>query len=365
MREAICACANDLPDHRAVGIIGIGVNDDGSPSGLEISDELLLQLAQMRDDGKISPFPVMTVRKVSMDGISVAAVVVEPSEYPPVRVRGRCWIRVGPRRAVATIEEEHRLVERRRLGTLPFDARPAPNASMDDLNLALFEQEVLPQLVSPEFLSQNGRSVAQQLQAAGLADHEATPTVTGVLLCGLDPSSTIPGAYIQFLRVEGTSLADPVRNERRITGVVQQAALAVEQMIEANIETAVEFAGQATETRRFSVPFAAMQQISRNALIHRTYEGTSAPVRVLWFDDRVEFHSPGGPYGQVTVENFAQPGITDYRNPNLASHLGNMGFVQQFGAGLEIARRELKMNGNPPPEFEVTPTNINVTIRFS
>lgn len=57
IRQAICAYANDLPDHRKPGLIFIGANDDGSCSNRPITDDLLLRLSQMRDDGKIQPFP--------------------------------------------------------------------------------------------------------------------------------------------------------------------------------------------------------------------------------------------------------------------------------------------------------------------
>jgi len=76
------------------------------------------------------------------------------------------------------------------------------------------------------------------------------------------------------------------------------------------------------------------------APMHR-YEATNAPVRVYWFDDRIEIHNPGGPFGSVTQENFGRPGVTDYRNPNLAEALRALGFVQRFGAGIAIARRAL------------------------
>ena len=42
-----------------------------------------------------------------------------------------------------------------------------------------------------------------------------------------------------------------------------------------------------------------------------------------------------------------------------------LGFVQRFGAGIPIARRELAENGNPPPEFIVRPTFVTATVRPS
>ena len=98
IRQAVCAFANDLPNYREPGVIFVGVNDDGSCSNLAITDELLLRLADMRSDGNILPFPVLTVRKITIDRCDVVALIVEPSDAPPVRFNGRIWIRVGPRR---------------------------------------------------------------------------------------------------------------------------------------------------------------------------------------------------------------------------------------------------------------------------
>jgi hypothetical protein len=109
LREAVCAFANDLPGHQAPGVIVLGIKDDGSCADLTVDDELLKALAHMRDDGKIQPLPSVTVQRRTLGDCAVALVIVQPSDNPPVRVDGRTWIRVGPRRAQATAEEERRL----------------------------------------------------------------------------------------------------------------------------------------------------------------------------------------------------------------------------------------------------------------
>lgn len=63
------------------------------------------------------------------------------------------------------------------------------------------------------------------------------------------------------------------------------------------------------------------------------------------------FTIPEGPFGGVTAENFGQPGVTDYRNPNLAEALRALGFVRRFGAGRAIAGEAL---GNRL-RFEIQP----------
>ena len=107
-------------------------------------------------------------------------------------------------------------------------------------------------------------------------------------------------------------------------------------------------------------PLVALQQLVRNAILHRSYENTNAPVRLYWFNDRVEIHNPGGPYGQVTKANFSSSGAYDYRNPNLAAVMKEMGYVQRFGLGIITARKEMEKNGNPPPEFQVEDAYVAV-----
>lgn len=100
-----------------------------------------------------------------MSSPAVAVIVVEPSRSPPVRYQGRVWVRVGPAVRSASREEEQRLSERQRAGDLPFDRRPAPGASVKELDLEYFESHYLPQAVAQEVLDDNRRSLDQRLQS--------------------------------------------------------------------------------------------------------------------------------------------------------------------------------------------------------
>jgi ATP-dependent DNA helicase RecG len=364
--QAVCAFANDFPRTGRPGVVVIGQRDDGSPRGLPITDALLLELADLRTNGGILPFPQISVRKLDLQSSSVAVVIVEPSVSPPVRYDGRAYIRVGPSRRLATAEEEAVLAERRQAGNLPFDARPVTSSTIADLDVTRFREEILPQLVADDVLRENGRPVQQQLASLRLvASPGFQPTPTGLLLTGYDPEAHLPGAYVQFLRFAGTQLSDPILSEHRVSGTIQDVVLEVEEILRANIDTVVQFEGLAREQRKSSVPFEALQQLLRNALLHRTYEASNAPVRVSWFEDRVEIQSPGGPFGQVTVETIGQPGLTDYRNPTLAGVLNRLGFVQRFGVGIQIARDRLAQNGNPPLEFQASVGAVAAIVRLN
>jgi ATP-dependent DNA helicase RecG len=363
--QAICAFANDLPHHRQPGIVFVGAHDDGSCSHLDIDDELLKTLASMRSDGKIHPFPSLSVQKRQLSGCEMAVVIVQPSDSPPVRLDGRTWIRVGPRRGVATVEEERRLTEKRRFKDQPFDLRPVTSASLDDLDLDLFQRQYLPSAVAPDILGQNERSLEHQLRALRFTAAEPPyhPTVLGMLVIGRDPRGFLPGAYAQFLRLTGCELTDPIRDQKEVSGPLTEMLQRLEETLTINISTASDILAQPVELRTPDYPLAALQQLVRNAVLHRNYESTNAPVRVYWFEDRIEILNPGGPFGQVNRENFGRPGIADYRNPHLAEAMKNLGFVQRFGVGIQLARKEMQRNGNPPLEFVVEDSYVLATLR--
>ncbi len=365
VREAVCAFANDLPDHRCPGVVFVGARDDGSPAGLEVTDELLRELADVKTDGNIVPPPTLTVEKRTLRGHDVAVIVVAPSDSPPARYKGRIYIRVGPRRAVASSQDERILNEKRRHGDKPFDVRPVSSATLADLDRFWFESEYLPVAFALDIREANDRNIEQRLAATKLlvSADDPVPTVLGLLVAGKSPRSFLPGAYIQFLRIEGRALGDPIVDEQLIEGTVLAMVRRLDEKLVAHNRTAVDLVSGPLEQRRPDYPVAALQQLARNAVLHRTYEGTNAPVRVYWFDDRIEIVSPGGPFGEVTPENFGTPGLTDYRNPNLAEAMRVLGLVQHYGVGIPTARRELERNGNPPPEFRVDQHHVLAVVR--
>ncbi len=364
IREAVCAFANDMPNHQLPGVVIVGVDDQGNCANLVIDDRLLLTLAAIRDDGNILPIPRMQVEKRVLNGCAVAVVLVHPSPSPPVRYKGNIWIRVGPRRAKASEDEERTLRERRRARDLPYDMQGVSTASLDDLDLQFFSQAYLPAAVSREALEANNRTVEQQLQSLRFmtAAPPEIPTVAAVLVLGKSPADYIPGAYVQFLRIDGSDLSDPIIDEKELHGPLPQILRQLDELLHLHVHTSVDLTTDAVERRSPDYPVVALQQYVRNAAMHRNYESSNAPIRITWFRDRVEIHSPGGPFGQVREETFGQPGITDYRNPNLAESMKVLGYVQRFGVGLAVAREALRKNGNPSPKFQTSVSFVSVTV---
>ena len=361
IRRNVCAFANDLPGNGRPGVVLVGVRDDGSCASLPINDDLLTKLANIHGEGDILPLPSMTVQRRTLKGCEVAVVSVEPSADTPVRYQGRVWVRVGPSVREGSMGDERLLTERRRAADLPFDSRPVNGAHIDDLDQDFLHGHYLPNAISPEVLEKNHRVFEHQLRSLRLVQGEK-PTWGAVLAFGLDPQAFLPGAYVQFLRIDGTEITDPIRDQKQLTGGLDDVVRRLDELLDLNVSVRTDVAGAPRERQRPDYPADALRQLAHNAVMHRSYEGTNTPVRIHWFSNRVEIASPGGLYGRITQNNFGA-GDTDYRNPLLAEIMANLGFAQRFGLGVPLARKALEENGNPAPEFEFQPALVAATVR--
>ena len=361
IRRNICAFANDLPGHGKPGVIFIGVEDDGQCAHLKITDQMLQILAQMSSDGNILPLPTMTVEKKTIAKCELIVITVFPSKETPVRYKGRVFVKVGPTVRPASTDEERRLSEKRRSADLPFDMRPALGANLKDFDLHYIREQYLPRAIAPEILEKNARPFEHQLYSLRLL-HDNQPTYGALIAFARDPQSWVPGAYVQFLRLDGKEITDPILDQKDLTGKLEDILNRLDELLEINISIRTDVTTNAREQKRPNYPIVALQQLVRNAIMHRAYEGTHAPVRVYWFSDRVEIQNPGGLYGQVNEQNFGT-GVTDYRNPLIAEIMHHLGFAQRFGLGIPLAREELKKNGNPPPEFVFEATHFKAIVR--
>ena len=357
--QAICAFANDLPNHRQPGYLLIGVKNNGLLSGLTVTDKLLQALGGIRSDGNVLPQPLINVAKFSLDGGDVAVVEVSPSDLPPVRYKGRIHIRVGPRKGFASEQEERVLSERRVALARSFDARPCTEATIDELALGQFDA-YRREAIDPETISANHRPIEQQLASLRLFDPErACPTHAGILLFGKNPRFFLPGAYVQYLKLPGTDLTDLPEDQAEISGDLHSVLRELEGRLKLLIQTAMRPISALEEKLLPSYPEWALRELLMNAVMHRNYD-SNTPIRFYAFSDHIEIQSPGGLYGEATPENF--PTRNSYRNPVIAEAMKSLGFVNRFGYGVQRAQALLVQNGNPPAEFEFDEHSVLVKI---
>ena len=358
--QAICAFANDLPNHRASGYLLVGVKDNGSLSGLSVTDQLLLSLAAIRSDGNVMPQPVMSVAKFKFQDGDVAVVEVQPSDMPPVRYKGKIWVRIGPRKGTAHEQEERILTEKRVARAHTFDVLPFPEAKLSDLSLRLFG-EYRAQVIAPEVIEANHRAIEEQLASLRLFDlSKNCPTATAILLFGNNPRFFLPGAYVQFLRFPGTKMSEMPVDQMELSGDMRTVLDGLRDKFRACNQVGMKPGTGFQDQLSPDYPEWAIRELLHNAVIHRDYH-SNTPIRFYWFSDRIEIQSPGGLYGEVTPATIMSR--NSYRNPVMAEALKTMGYVNRFGFGIQHAQKLLEENGNPPAEFSFEDRVVAVTIR--
>ena len=363
---AVCALSNDFPNHKRPGYILLGVDDDGSIAGCKWTDEELQKIGNVKTNGNVLPQPSMTVSDVfRFPKGEVVVIEVTPSLYPPVRYDGRCWIRIGPRKDKANVDEEKILIERRASNALTYDLVPALGASLSDISIDHFKLSYLPLAVDEETLAQNNRTTEEQLASLRFYDmRHSCPTNAGILVFGKKPLFFIPGAYIQYVKFTGTDMISGVEFEKQFSGPFVTELKTIDDFIKNIVVRERPVRGDSfQEIRVRNYPYWSLREMVMNAIMHRSYE-SNAPIYIYEYSDKIEIVNSGGLFGAVNVHNF--PNASDYRNVVLAEAMKELGYVNRFNFGIKSATAELEKNGNGAPVFDLTLiTKFKVTIHIN
>ncbi len=357
-QEAICAFANDLPNSRKNGYLILGAYDNGELSGLKVTDDLLKKIAAIRSNGNILPIPVMNVDRFQFPEGDLLVAEVSPSDLPPVRYRGRTFIRIGPRRDIATEAEERILAERRMSFMATFDTMPCLAAKLNDINTDLLRTKYLIPLLGSELVESDTRPIEEQMAAVGMYDTEHhCPTYAAVVLFGYKPRRFMPGLYVQYVRFKGEDVTSEVENEMQLEGNYCELLPRLESLLELSvIKKKPVFVSILREEMVSNYPYQAIRELLLNACMHRDMQ-SNTPLRFYEYAGHLEILNAGGLYGNARPENF--PSVKDYRNPLIASAMKTLGYVNMFNRGVGQVQTDLKANGNKPAEF-----NVNLVTAF-
>lgn len=362
--QAICAFANDMAASGLPGYLLIGADDKtGAPSGLQVTDQLLQNLASLAVNGNILPAPALIAYRMTLSsGLGEIAVVeVQPSNLPPVRYKGQAWIRRGPAKGIANEAEETLLIERRTAAAKTFDAQPCAGANLSDLALDLFTTTYRPQAIDAEIIAENHRPIENQLASLRFFDlGRNLPTHAGLILFAKDLLGWLPNAFVQYVHFDGPNMGADVISEKRFQGDLLSVVRDLNAWVGLVTSTHPVRSSPLEERMVADFPESAVRELLMNAVLHRSYEAAS-PIHFYQFSDRIEIQNPGPLYGVARPENF--PHQTAYRNPVIAEAMKTMGAVNRYGRGVERAQIALAKNGSPPAEFEFGDTFFGVTLR--
>jgi predicted HTH transcriptional regulator len=188
------------------------------------------------------------------------------------------------------------------------------------------------------------------------------PTVGGVLLFGHERERLFPDAWIQAGRFDGLDkvrLIDTLNIRSSLPHAVDEAI----GFVQKHDLHGIKISG-ARHTDTWSLPAAAVREAIINAAVHADYSQRGAPIRLAFFDDRLEIENPGLlPFG-ITVQD-ARDGVSNLRNRVIGRVFQELGYIEQWGSGIKRMSAACRDAGIEEPRLEEVGTRFRVTIRRS
>lgn len=241
---------------------------------------------------------------------------------------------------------------RRSAEGLAFDEMPMPDLGLDALDL-----DAARQLFSG--ISTLDQQALRTLKLVTLYQDQMVPTKGAVLLFGKERALHFSDAWVQCGRFIGTDKAqifDHVDIREHLPSAVDSVMLFLK-------KHAMRGADFSAVRRKdvWSIPLVLLREAVINALVHADYSQRGAPIRISFFDDRIEIESPGILLPGMTVEDMRQ-GVSKIRNHVIARVFRELNLIEQWGSGVRRIFREADELGLPEPQFVEVGMRLRVVV---
>ncbi len=357
--EAIVCLANTEG-----GELWLGVEDNGTPTGLHAEHQMLEGLIGLVA-ARTSPSLSVLVEAVEFKGVGVARILV-PKARGEVATSGGLYLRRRLKHdgtpECAPMLPHDRVSRATTFGLMDVSAQPVADASLDDFDP--LERERLRQAVQ----QYGGDRVLLELDdealdgALGLTyrqpDGRRLPTLTGLLLIGRETSLR------RLLPTHEFAFQVLAQQAVRFNEFRRFPLLKALEWLETNFRPYNPEDELQVGLFRVPVPkvdMGAFREAVANALIHRDYHRLGA-VHVRLENDSLVISNPGGLMDGVTLANLLTTEPRP-RNPALADAMKRIGVVERSGRGVDTIYRGLLRFGRPSPDYGRTDAN-SVVLRL-
>lgn len=358
--EALACLANSEG-----GELWLGVEDDGTPTGLHAGHRELAGLSGLIA-ARTSPSLRVTVEPCELAGVRVARITVPQSTSVVATTAGKYLHRRlkqdGAPECVAMLPHE-RASHASHFGLVDASAQAVADATLADLDP--LERERLRQTVQ----QYGGDRVLLELSdedmdgALGFTTHDAAsrrvPTLAGLLVIGRETAlrERVPTHEFAFQVLAREAVKF---NEFRHFPLLKALDWLETNFRPYNPEHEIQIG-----LFRVPVPkvdMSAFREAVANALVHRDYHRLGA-VHVRLDDDGLTVSNPGGLVDGVTLANLLTTEPRP-RNRTLADAMKRIGIVERSGRGVDKIYRGLLRFGRPEPDYGRTDRG-NVVVQLS
>lgn len=312
------------------GIILIGINDDGSFTGLNREDMgRLNQLVSNAASQSVRP-PVnpQTENIATPNGLVMAVQIPQGISKPYMDNNGLIWVKSGAdKRKVTAREEIQRMYQS--AGLLHGDEIPAKGLTVSDLDKDYFAG----------FLQKHFNTDVNTLDIPlpTLLENmnlmrDGTLNVAGALLFTRNPSFYLPTFVLKAIAFPGNTIdVNTYLDSQDMSGKLLDVFQQTLSFVMRNLHH-VQAGQNVNSLGELEIPRVVFEELITNALIHRDYF-VSATIRLFIFRDRIEIISPGHLPNNLTITKI-KLGNSNIRNPILVSFASRILPYRGLGSGI-------------------------------
>ncbi len=326
------------------GVLLIGASDRGEIKGIRIGKETLKdwtnQISQSTE-----PRVIPGIELGEVDGKSL--VIIQIKEFPikPVSVKGRYFRRVGNSNRIMAMQEIAQM--HFHSVDMSWDKFPARDASIDDIDHDKVKRYIKRANEAGRRKIGEDEKPLRVLEKLELIK-EGQPTWAAILLFRKDPQRFLSQAAIHCGRFKEETI---VIDDRMIEGTIIEQVDEAMDFIRKNINVQFVMTGRPAREQIWDYPLEALREALINAVCHRDYTiPSNTDLRI--YDDKLIVWSPGGlPFG-ITMEDLYKPHSSVLRNKGIGGIFYDMGWIEQWGSGIDKMRNTCTKAGIPEPQFE-------------
>ncbi|MBF0264495.1 MAG: putative DNA binding domain-containing protein [Gammaproteobacteria bacterium] len=339
----------------AGGTLIIGITDSGEVTGVENPLDEEERLCSLIADS-IAPRIVPTIEMVTVEGKTLLMIEVFLSGTRPHFIKSighenGTYVRLGSTNRQADNDLIGEL--QRGLSRVSFDSMPMPHLSQDDLDINAIAEDFSNKQINDKSL--------QSLRILTTAQGKLVPTQGGILLYAKDRRFHFDDAWIQCGRFIGNDKAD-IFDQIDIVDPLPKAVDSIMLFLKKHAMRGADF----SEIRRkdiWSIPIEIMREVVVNALVHADYSHRGTPIRIAFFDNRIEVESPGILLPGLTIDDMKQ-GVSQIRNPVIARIFKELDLIEQWGSGIPGIFKKAQEDKLPEPVIKEIGMRVRFTVKL-
>ena len=176
------------------------------------------------------------------------------------------------------------------------------------------------------------------------------PTNAAILLFAEEPRDLLPQSGLDLARFQGTDPAEFLDKRSGAGPLIKLYEDGLTFFRTHIMRGAIRTPGGRNEGDAY--PELSFREFLINALCHRDYGTGTGPVRVAIFDDIIEITN-SGPLPPGLELNDLGTGVSVLRNPIIGRVLEEMGHIEGWGTGIQVAQGALTNASLPPAVFRL------------